>query len=232
VVKALPPDGSHPALRERVRAWRPVGQPDHPHTLAAEDLVEGSGELGVAITEEVPCSELSVLELPGQVASLLDHPGTGRMVGAAGQVHATAADLDEEQDVQPGQPDGVDDEEVGSEQMVGVLADELAPGPLAASGCRRQAMAAEYLADGQVGPPVAELEQLTLDASIAPAGVLPPGARSAGGVHWPVGDLDVGGDERRPPTSDGGVRDASGEGSRGSRAWWTRLAVEGHGSKR
>src|SRR5439155_18520045 len=38
------------------------------------------------------------------------------MVGAAGQMNATAADLDEEQDVQPGQPDGIDDEEVGGEQ--------------------------------------------------------------------------------------------------------------------
>jgi hypothetical protein len=82
---------------------------DHLHALAAEDLVEGGRELGVTITEQMPCSEIAILELPGQVARLLDNPGAGGMVGAAGLVDATAADLDEQQDVQSGQPDGVDD---------------------------------------------------------------------------------------------------------------------------
>ncbi len=49
------------------------------------------------------------------------------MVGAAGQMDATAAHLDEEQHVEPGQPDRVDDEEVDREQLVGVLTDEVAP---------------------------------------------------------------------------------------------------------
>jgi hypothetical protein len=40
----------------------PIGQADRLQVLAAEDLVEGSGELGVPITEEVPCAETAVPE--------------------------------------------------------------------------------------------------------------------------------------------------------------------------
>jgi hypothetical protein len=71
------------------------------------DLVEGGAELGVAITEQEPGTQLSVLQLPGQVPRLLDDPGPARPVGAAGEVDATAADLDPEQHVELGQPDGI-----------------------------------------------------------------------------------------------------------------------------
>jgi hypothetical protein len=94
------------------------------------------------------------------------------VVGAAGDVDAAAAELDQEEDVERGQPDGVDGEEVGGHDLVGVLPDELAPGAMTASGSREQVMAAEDLADGDVGAAVAEPEQFTLDATVAPAGVL------------------------------------------------------------
>jgi hypothetical protein len=81
----------------------------------------------VAIPEQGPGPQLAVLEPPGQVPSLLHHPHSRRTVGAAGQMDATAAHLDEEQHVEPGQPDRVDDEEVDRQQLVGVLTDEVAP---------------------------------------------------------------------------------------------------------
>ena len=71
------------------------------------------------------------------------------MVGAAGE-DAAAADLDEEQDVELGEPDGVDDEEVGGEKVVSVLSDELALGALAATRSGRQTVAAEQATDGEV----------------------------------------------------------------------------------
>jgi hypothetical protein len=86
------------------------------------------------------------------------------MVGASGEVDAAAADFDEEQDVELGQPDGVDDEEVGGEEVVGVLADELAPGALAATRSGREAMAAEQASDREVRAAPPELEELALDA--------------------------------------------------------------------
>jgi hypothetical protein len=110
-----------------LRPRRSVGQAEHLDTLTPEDLVEGRTELGVAIPEQESGPQLAVMELPGQVPSLLHHPRSGRTVGAAGQMDATAAHLDEEQHVEPGQPDRVDDEEVDREQLVGMLTDEVAP---------------------------------------------------------------------------------------------------------
>ena len=54
-----------------------------------------------------------------------------------------------------------------------MLADELGPGALAAPRRRRQAMAAQHSANGQVGATMAQLQQLTLDPAIAPARILP-----------------------------------------------------------
>jgi hypothetical protein len=54
-----------------------------------------------------------------------------------------------------------------------VLADELPPGALTAPRCRRQAVAAEHLADGQVGAAVAKFAELALDPAVAPLWVLP-----------------------------------------------------------
>ena len=154
-----------------LRSRRPVGQADDLDALAPEDVIEPCGELGVSVTEQEPGAQLAVLELPGQVPSLLGHPLAGRVSGASCEVDATAAELDEEEDVEPGQPDGVDGEEVGGQDLVGVLADELAPGALAAPGSREQVVSAEDLADGEVGTAVAESEQFTLDATVAPARV-------------------------------------------------------------
>src|SRR5256885_427479 len=47
-----------------------------------------------------------------EVAGLLDSPGTGRMFRDPREVHASAVEFDEEQDVQPLECEGVDGEEV------------------------------------------------------------------------------------------------------------------------
>src|SRR5215472_4801518 len=174
VVQALAPRCADKSLGHGVRPRRSEGQTHDFDTLAAEDLVESGRELGIAIAEqELLGSKLALLQLPGQVARLLDHPSLVGAVGAAGEVNSTAADLDEEENVEPGQPDRVHQEEVTGQHLVGVLADELAPGALAATGSRRQVVATEHLADGEVGASITELEQLARDATVAPAFVLP-----------------------------------------------------------
>ena len=172
LVETLAPDRAHPALSERVGARAPVGRPGYADAFAAEDLVEGGGELGVAIVEQELHRERAFSDLPGQVASLLGDPVAGRMERAAGEMDAAAADLDEEEDVELGQPDGVDDEEVGGEEVIAVLADELPPGAMAATGSGREAVAAEQASNGEVGAAPAELEDLALDTTVAPARVL------------------------------------------------------------
>lgn len=44
------------------------------------------------------------------------------MAGAASEVDAPAPDLDEEEDVEPLQPGGLDREEVGGQELLGMLA--------------------------------------------------------------------------------------------------------------
>ena len=66
-------------------------------------------------------------------------PLWARVVGATDEVIATAAHLNEEEDGEPGRPDRVHGEEVGCQDLLGVLADEVAPGPLAAARFRLRA---------------------------------------------------------------------------------------------
>src|SRR5215472_1550320 len=103
VVEALAPRCANKSLGHGVRPRRSIGQAHNLHAFRAEDLVECGRELGVPVSEqELLGSQLAVLQLPGQVARLLEHPGLVGAVGAAGQVNATAADLDEEEHVEPG----------------------------------------------------------------------------------------------------------------------------------
>lgn len=73
-VQAFSPEGTDESFRVRVGLWRLDRCLDDPHALGVEDFVEGSGELGVAVTDQ----ESSTRELfPGseeQVAGLLGGP--------------------------------------------------------------------------------------------------------------------------------------------------------------
>ena len=125
-----------------------------------EDLVEGGTELGVTISEQELDLQAPILQLPGQVPRLLGRPGAGRLAGTASQVNPSAADLDKEEDVEPGQPDCVHGEEVAGQDLVGVLVHELAPGALTSTRGGRQTVAAEHFADGPVGAGMAQLAQI------------------------------------------------------------------------
>jgi hypothetical protein len=95
VVEHLAACCPHPALRICVRPRGPVGQLDHLHALASEDVIEGSAELGVAIAKQKADLLAGVLKPPGQVASLLGHPFPAGVGGNPGQMDPAAADLDE-----------------------------------------------------------------------------------------------------------------------------------------
>ena len=57
---------------------------------------------------------------------------------------------------------GVDHEQVGGQDLIGVLADELAPAPVAGLRRRCKAVMAQHPADGQVGAAMTQLQQLRL----------------------------------------------------------------------
>jgi hypothetical protein len=81
--------------------------------------------------------------------------------------------FDEQQHVQPSQPDGVDSEAVAGHDPGGLLAQERRPGRAGPSRCRVEPVATERGADRGRGDPHAKPEQLTLDPLVAPGGVLP-----------------------------------------------------------
>ena len=115
VVEALRARRADPALGVGVRGRRAVGRAHDLDPLGREDRVEGRRELGVAIVDEEAGRRARLLQRPGEVARLLRDPGGGRVGGAAGEVDAARADLEEEQDVQRLEEERLDGEEVAGQ---------------------------------------------------------------------------------------------------------------------
>ena len=114
-VQALGAGGADEALGERVRFRCSHGSLDDLDAFADEDGVEVAGELAVAVADQEATRRWTLLQCPGELARLLGDLGTGRVRGAAGQVAASATELDEEEHVKPPQRDGLDGEEVDRE---------------------------------------------------------------------------------------------------------------------
>src|SRR6266545_152729 len=109
-------------------------------------------------------------------------------------MHSAAVELDEEEHVQPLQPDGLDGEEVDGEHAVRLRAEELAPREAGALASRPEASLLEELAHRSGRDRNAEPMQLTGDPLVAPAWVL---AREA---QHQLTDLAA---DRRPANSIG-----------------------------
>src|SRR5437868_5394303 len=71
---------------------------DHSDSFAAKDLVEGSGELAVAVVDQEPDPLEQASE--AEVASLLSYPVAGRIGRATDEMDTAAVELDEEQHVE------------------------------------------------------------------------------------------------------------------------------------
>jgi hypothetical protein len=87
-------------------------------------------------------------------------------------VDAAAADLQEEEDVKTLEPDRLHREEIDRQHLLGVLADELAPGALAAAWGRQESVLPQDVAHGAVRAAAAKLQELALDSAISPPRVL------------------------------------------------------------
>src|SRR6266542_6406728 len=76
-VKTLAADGANEALRVRVCLWCADRRVDHFDPFAAEDLVEGRGELAVAVVDQEahPLEDAGEAEIP----RLLGDPAAGRV---------------------------------------------------------------------------------------------------------------------------------------------------------
>ena len=129
--------------------------------------------LAVPVADQEPELVGVVAEVHEQVAGLLGDPGPGGVGGDPGDVHAAAAVLDHHEDVEAAQEDGVDVGEVDREDRVGLRGEELSPGRSGPSRGGIDAGGLQDRPDGGGGDPVAESDELALDASVAPGGILP-----------------------------------------------------------
>ena len=95
--------------------------------LASEDGVEVTGELAVAIANQEANRCRSPGQGPGELTCLLGAPGAAGIGRAAGDLHPSAAELDEEEHVVATERDRLDGEEVAGEHARGLLAEEVPP---------------------------------------------------------------------------------------------------------
>jgi hypothetical protein len=98
-VQALGSDRLDEALGERVRVRCPDRGEDHLRSLRAEDLIKGSGELRVTVTDQEPNGWRATIEIHGQVPGLLGHPCGVRMSSGGGEEHPSSMELDEHEHV-------------------------------------------------------------------------------------------------------------------------------------
>src|SRR6266536_837485 len=169
-VEALGTDGSDESLGDRVRLRRPHRRLHDPNPLAAEDLVEGSDVLAVAVTNE----EANALagEVEAKVARLLGYPGAAGITRAAGEPDAPAAVGDEEQRVVAAQEHALDGEEIAADDARRLRVQELAPARPCAPRRRIESRPSKKTADACRRHPEAELAQLAAEPPVAPARIL------------------------------------------------------------
>jgi hypothetical protein len=148
-IEAVVADGAYPALGERVRVRRLHGRPDHLDSLAAKDLVESPAELAVTVVDQQPERPFLLAQLHREITRLLRHPGSGGIRRAGHELDSTGREREEEEHIDPPQPDRLDGEEVTGEHAGGLLAQERAPRLACPLGRGRNAGARQDLAHGR-----------------------------------------------------------------------------------
>ena len=172
VIEALRSDGPDEPLRVGVRVRRPEWGSQDLGTFGPEDLVEARHVLRVSIVDKELDIDPLVDDVAGYVPRLLGDPVRIGMGGDASDPDPSAADLDEEQDVEPVQHHRVHAEEVGGHDVGRLGSHELSPRGARATWRWSQVVVVEDPGNGAGGQPDAELHELALDAPIAPSGVL------------------------------------------------------------
>jgi hypothetical protein len=166
----LGPGGEHESLGVSIRARAPGRDLHWCDAGAGQDGVEGFGELPGAIPDQEPEALGMIAEVHQEVADLLGSPGAVRMGGDSEDVDVSGADFDDKEAVQaPECHRAVHVEEVGGADGRGLGVQELPPCRVGVPLRRwRNPQGLEDAADRGGADPVAEFEQLTLDALVTP----------------------------------------------------------------
>jgi 5'-deoxynucleotidase YfbR-like HD superfamily hydrolase len=171
-VQALGPDGPDPSFSEGVRSRRLDRGEDDLDAVACEHRVEAGGVLCVAVPDQKPEGS-PASEVERQVPRLLGDPGGGRVPGRSSQMDPPGAQFDHEEHVKGSEPDGLDGEEVGGQDPVCLVAQELPSGWSRPPRSRPQPVSTQQHADRGRRDPDPELGQLAPDPHAPPPRVLP-----------------------------------------------------------
>src|SRR6266542_2200355 len=145
-------------------------------TSRAEELPELVGEQGVAIVDEVALAHEEPIDVVGEVAGDLLHPGAVRLADDARDLDAPRLDVDDEEDEVAGQASErqrLDGEEVRRRDRAEMGLQEGSPGyPTAARGRGFETVIEEDAFDRVSGEDVSKVAQGVTDPRVAPARVL------------------------------------------------------------
>ena len=171
-VQALGPDAPDETLGEGIGTWCPDRCLDDPSANRSHHFVEGSDELGVAILDQELHHTILVIERYDEVSRLLGDPASDRVFGDASEEDLASFEVDEEQDVEASQGDGVDGEEVARQRSGCLSSKELDPAGSRASWGWCKAVASKHVSHTGGGNGGAELPQLADDTEVTPARIL------------------------------------------------------------
>ena len=127
-VKEFASDAADETFGDRVGSWCPHRCLNDADVERGEHGVEGCGELGVTVPDEEPEAAAGVLEVHEQVTGMLGQPGSGGVGGDAEDVDAAGGLLNNKEDIQPAQRDGVQMEQVTGDDPMRLSSQELALG--------------------------------------------------------------------------------------------------------
>jgi len=172
VVEAFGPDRPHEPPGVGIGIRGPKRRAQHLSAGAGEDGVEARDVLRIPVTEEKLDLDALVFEVGGDVSRLLGDPGTVRMVSHPRDPNPSAAEFDEEEHVEPPEPERVEGEEVGGHDMGCLRSQECPPCGPCSPGGRSYSMVLQDPGDRARRQTDTELDQLALDAAVAPPRIL------------------------------------------------------------
>ena len=138
-IQTLRANSPHEPFRDPVGLRGPKRRANDLHSIALEDPVKTLGELLIPIANQEAERFLALRQRPRQLPGLLRHPWPARSGCAPREMHATSAELDEEEHVEPLQPDRLHGEEIDGEQALAMRSYKFAPGRASARADRTEA---------------------------------------------------------------------------------------------
>ena len=117
-VETFRPGGAHEPLRDAVGLRGAKRRANDLNPVTPKHLVKSVVEFLIPIANQEPNGFRAIHQCPGQLACAVNDPRRTGIRCSSGQVHPTAAQLNEEEHVEALQPDRLHREEIDGEQAL------------------------------------------------------------------------------------------------------------------